>query len=220
MEFIRRNWWPVIIGCVVGIFLLAWWLTGWLGSVAKGEAADALALQKIENVTVAKATGANGYGHNGLDLVLEGPPSAQTASLKAVGVQNSVDKLTYKTSAEKVTVDLNQLFEVEPIQFSSARAEIRTQSYSTLDQAAQFLALDPTIKLRVVGHTDSDGEADANLALSQARAESVVDYLVSKGVEPSRLTAQGRGETELLIDPELTPADKQKNRRINWELED
>ena len=71
----------------------------------------------------------------------------------------------------------------------------------------------------MVGHTDSDGGDDFNLELSQNRAQAVVDYLVNvREVDPDRLEAEGRGETELKVEPESTPEDKQRNRRIEWEL--
>ncbi len=70
----------------------------------------------------------------------------------------------------------------------------------------------------MVGHTDSDGSTRANQQLSEARAQAVVDYLVANGVDAERLEAEGRGESDLLVDPEVTPEDKQRNRRIEWEL--
>lgn len=119
-----------------------------------------------------------------------------------------------------VAQELNSLFELQPIEFDTARATIRSASEPTLDEAVELIAANPDVGvLRVVGHTDTDGAAEANLALSLARAEAVVAYLVGAGIDPSRLIAEGRGETELKANPEITPEDKQRNRRIEWEVD-
>lgn len=130
---------------------------------------------------------------------------------------------TTEAAAEPAGPDLeaqlNELFALEPIEFDTSRSTIRPESQSTLDQAAEAINANPDFgRLLVVGHTDSDGSEAANLSLSAARAEAVLDYLVETGgVDPDRLEAEGRGETELLVTPEVTPEDKQRNRRIEWE---
>ena len=125
-------------------------------------------------------------------------------------------------AAPEPTVEqqLNALFELEPIEFDTSRATIRPTSEATLDRAAEVINNNPDAgRLRVVGHTDSDGGDAENLDLSQRRSQAVVDYLVNvRDVEADRLEAEGRGEAELKVDPETTPEDKQRNRRIEWEL--
>lgn len=118
-----------------------------------------------------------------------------------------------------VAQELNSLFELQPIEFDTSQATIRPASEVTLDEAVELINANPDVGLlRVVGHTDTDGSDAINLDLSQRRAEAVVAYLVDNGVDPARLEAEGRGETELKADPEITPEDKQRNRRIEWEL--
>lgn len=129
-------------------------------------------------------------------------------------------ELTDDVTVETVQDQLNALFALEPIEFDTSRATIRDSSVATLDEAAAVINANPDAgQLNVVGHTDSDGAAAANLDLSERRAQAVVEYLVTTGeVDPGRLEAEGRGETELLVDPEVTAEDKQRNRRIEWEL--
>jgi outer membrane protein OmpA-like peptidoglycan-associated protein len=138
-----------------------------------------------------------------------------TAMAVAVGL-DLVDGVTVRS----VERSLNDLFELDPIEFDTARATIRDGSTPTLDAAAELINANPGAgRLLVVGHTDSDGSTRTNQALSEARAAAVVDYLVTTGnVDAERLEAEGRGESELLVDPEITPEDRQRNRRIEWEL--
>ena len=56
----------------------------------------------------------------------------------------------------------------------------------------------PTLSVLVVGHADQRGASDKNLALSQARASAVLEYLVSQGIDPDRLSARGVGDQDLL----------------------
>ncbi len=127
-----------------------------------------------------------------------------------------VDRSTVKT----VDQSLNELFTLEPIEFDVNQATIRSRSEPTLAAAANLINASPDVgRLRVVGHTDSDGSVAINQQLSEARAQAVVDHLVvNGGVDAGRLEAEGRGESELLVEPEVTPEDKQRNRRIAWEL--
>lgn len=73
------------------------------------------------------------------------------------------------------------------------------------------------MKLNVGGHTDSTGNAAANKALSQRRAQAVVDYLVSKGVDASKLVAQGHGSENPVADNK-TEEGRFKNRRIEFSV--
>jgi len=71
----------------------------------------------------------------------------------------------------------------------------------------------PTLKLKIEGHTDNAGNDDANMKLSEDRAEAVKTYLVSKGISADRITAEGFGETMPIAD-NGTAAGRTKNRRV------
>jgi outer membrane protein OmpA-like peptidoglycan-associated protein len=102
---------------------------------------------------------------------------------------------------------------LEPVLFDDGTASIRSVSTSVLDAVVELLREHPGVKLEVQGHTDSQGAEAANLALSQQRAEAVVRFLVMHGVERSRLTARGYGETRPM-ESNRTSQGRAINRRI------
>jgi outer membrane protein OmpA-like peptidoglycan-associated protein len=100
------------------------------------------------------------------------------------------------------------------ITFDTNRAEVKPESRSTLEQIAKLLKEEPTLKLKVVGHTDMTGPFDANLKLSQARAEAVVQVLVSQhGIAPARLKGFGVGPLAPVATND-TDEGRAKNRRV------
>ena len=72
---------------------------------------------------------------------------------------------------------------------------MREEDYQSLNNQAKLLRNNPTLQIQLSTHTDCRGEDDYNLDLSQKRAKSVVDYLISQGIDPQRLVAVGYGET-------------------------
>jgi hypothetical protein len=104
-------------------------------------------------------------------------------------------------------------FEFSNIQFRTGRASIDPKTYPALDSLAEFLK-NSGAKIEIAGHTDNVGGVKANLRLSQQRAESVKNYLVSRKRIPSpQLTAKGYGDMFPLV-PNLTSEYRAKNRRV------
>ena len=103
--------------------------------------------------------------------------------------------------------------------FNSARATLKSGSIGTLNRiAAAFLACRDKA-LRIEGHTDSTGNSDMNQKLSEARAQTVAQYLVSKGIETGRVTSAGFGQARPVA-PNDTAANKALNRRIEFIVQD
>ncbi|MFT4522624.1 MAG: outer membrane protein OmpA-like peptidoglycan-associated protein [Bacteroidia bacterium] len=103
------------------------------------------------------------------------------------------------------------------INFETASATILEESYSDLDSIVDILKAYPTIDALVEGHTDDVGDDNSNMTLSQQRAQAVKEYLISKGIDPQRLTANGYGETQP-ISKNNTPEGRAENRRVEVKL--
>lgn len=101
------------------------------------------------------------------------------------------------------------------IRFESAQAVIDPDSHALLDQLAAVAMRCPATPVEIGGHTDSDGDEQANMTLSQRRAQTVVDYLVAAGLSADRLTAVGYGETRPIASND-TVEGKTYNRRIEF----
>jgi OmpA-OmpF porin, OOP family len=102
------------------------------------------------------------------------------------------------------------------IYFDVNKDVVKAESYGTLKDIAAVLNEVPDIKVKIVGHTDSDGQDDANLDLSKRRSASVKAELAkSFNVNADRLVTDGMGETQP-VGPNDTPANKAKNRRVEF----
>ncbi len=121
-------------------------------------------------------------------------------------------------AANTCQTDFNALLANETINFESAQAIIASTSYALLDQLASTASQCPEASVSIEGHTDSQGEDAYNQSLSEQRAQAVVDYLVGKGINSSRLAAIGYGEN-LPIGDNDTSEGRAMNRRIEFTVQ-
>jgi outer membrane protein OmpA-like peptidoglycan-associated protein len=114
-------------------------------------------------------------------------------------------------------IELNKKIEIPNIYYDVAKWNIREDAAVELDNVVQFLLDNPKIKIELGSHTDSRGSAISNQSLSQKRAQSAVDYIVSKGINGDRITARGYGEEQIknrCVDGvQCSKAEHQENRR-------
>jgi OmpA-OmpF porin, OOP family len=103
------------------------------------------------------------------------------------------------------------------IQFKQAEAALLPNSLKVLDEVAKILQENPDIKLSIEGHTANNGYYDANMRLSQMRADNVKTYLEKKGISPDRLKAKGFGPNQP-VSKGKTPAEIAQNRRVELKL--
>lgn len=107
---------------------------------------------------------------------------------------------------------------LKQVEFEFDKSQILPVSYPILDEVVRLLQVSTEIRLvSIEGHTDNQGKVDYNQKLSEDRAASVMAYLVSKGIEASRLTATGFGMTKPLQSND-TEAGQQRNRRVDFKI--
>lgn len=102
---------------------------------------------------------------------------------------------------------------LENILFQTGSSKLKKSSFEPLDKFAELLTKNPDVRIEVSGHTDNVGKADANKRLSRARAKSVRDYLIKRGVEAERIDYAGYG-MEQPVESNKTKAGREKNRRV------
>lgn len=109
----------------------------------------------------------------------------------------------------------NGSFSTNAIQFATNSDKLTAESTTIIKQLADALKEEPSIKIKIVGHTDGDGEAASNLLLSKKRAAAVKAKLVTMGIETTRMQTDGKGETDPVADNK-TPSGKAQNRRVEF----
>ena len=107
-------------------------------------------------------------------------------------------------------------FVTRGILFDVNSDKIKPESSGALKDIANVLKENAGVKVKIVGHTDSDGDDKANMTLSEKRAAAVKNHLVKEyGIDEASLTTEGKGESEL-ADKNPTPEGKANNRRVEF----
>lgn len=114
-----------------------------------------------------------------------------------------------------VPIEVGQVVRLNNIFFDFNKAELKKDSYEELDRLADFLQKNKKIEIEISGHTDNVGAEDYNQKLSQQRVESVVAYLITKGIDKSRLQAKGYGKSKPVASND-TEEGRATNRRVEF----
>ncbi len=101
--------------------------------------------------------------------------------------------------------------------FDAGKSDLKPESLPELDLVVALMNENPAMKIRISGHTDNVGKPADNLTLSRERAKTVVKYLANKGIAPTRLIAEGFGETKP-VEPNTTEEGKSRNRRTEMHI--
>ena len=123
------------------------------------------------------------------------------------------------TPVDKRGCEIKGDYVLKGVNFESNSDRLRPGATTILDEVVATLLKYPEVEFEIQGHTDSDGSAAYNESLSQRRAQTVHDYLASKGVDESRMTVRGYGESQPIAD-NATAAGKAQNRRVVLSVEE
>ncbi len=151
-------------------------------------------------------------------MLLEGPQ--YTLHIAQMGydtihmpISNIGDSLNIALSPVKK----GEVFIVKNLNFATNKTRILSSSEEALQDLYMYLARNPKVHIRIVGHTDNVGKDAANQKLSEGRANEVMKDLIERGIAPERIQAEGRGESQP-IDTNDTEEGRQNNRRVEIEI--
>lgn len=116
---------------------------------------------------------------------------------------------------DTIAMEAGDVVSMWDVFFATDESDVLPQSYVELHRLIDLLQAHPTMRIELRGHTDNSGTREFNQRLSEARAQAVVEYLVAHGVERSRLSASGYGES-MPIDSNDTPEGRSRNRRVEY----
>ena len=175
---------------------------------AQGRVRFTLSPESEYNIIASK----NGYFSKSFPYTTKGKtPDPATLIQEVTNITLDTTIILDQLILEKVTV-------LENIYYDLAKSDIRADAALELDKLVKILRDNPAIRIELSSHTDSRSGDDFNLALSQVRAQSAVDYLVSQGIAADRLVAKGYGETQLRIQNAQTEEEHQTNRRTEFKV--
>jgi outer membrane protein OmpA-like peptidoglycan-associated protein len=133
------------------------------------------------------------------------------------------DVTTARKDLTITEMEKDKAYTLSNIYYEFAKADLTITSQSVLDELKKLLDENPTIVIELSAHTDNNGTDERNMALSQRRAESCVNYLISKGVARERLVPKGYGESKPVVsnskpDGSDDPDGRAKNRRTEFKI--
>lgn len=115
-----------------------------------------------------------------------------------------------------VALEVGEVIRLDNILFETGKSELLNGSHVELNRLAELLNDNPTMEIRISGHTDSKGRPEKNMQLSEQRARAVYEYLMSKGVK-NRVEFKGYGSTKPIA-PNDTESGRRQNRRVEFEV--
>ncbi|MDZ4310785.1 MAG: OmpA family protein [Cypionkella sp.] len=195
--------------------------TGWplrvlAGLQAMGELDNGTLLVRADTVELKGITGSQSAKVRISQILSEKLGQGQTFKVD-VKYDEALDPLAGIPTPEECAQDVDDVVEQQKITFTPGSAEIDAAASGVMKALADVLKACPGVKLEVAGYTDSQGSEAGNLALSQARAETVVLALQGRQIDISGMVARGYGEADPLVD-NTTEAGREINRRIEFRL--
>jgi outer membrane protein OmpA-like peptidoglycan-associated protein len=114
-------------------------------------------------------------------------------------------------------IEIGTVVRLNNVFFDFDKWDLRPESFVELDRVVKLLNENPSIEIEMSAHTDSKGSDEYNFKLSDNRARSVMEYIISKGIAASRIVSQGYGETKPVVAND-TDDNRQLNRRVEFKI--
>ncbi|MFM7328728.1 MAG: OmpA family protein [Bacteroidota bacterium] len=157
-----------------------------------------------------------------LEIPREGIYSLQAEARGFIGKVEKVDlsgnrKQTMEIGFVLQPAEVGAVVNLSSVLFRQSSAMLLPESYDELDMVASFLTINPDIRIELSGHTDNRGDRSLNFRLSSERVKKVKGYLVSKGIEESRIIGKGYGGSKPIADNK-TEDGRRQNRRVEFKI--
>jgi outer membrane protein OmpA-like peptidoglycan-associated protein len=114
-------------------------------------------------------------------------------------------------------IEIGQVVRLNNVFFDFDKWDLRPESFVELNRVVQLLQENPAIEIEMSAHTDSYGSDEYNFTLSDNRAKSVREYILSQGIDPKRIVSHGYGEA-MPVAANDTPENRQLNRRVEFKI--
>jgi len=186
-------------------------MPGWVGGVI-----DALHLRRGDLTVTLEDQSAILEGGVLSELTEERILSTAAAVMPGFDIVDRIDVREPENDYERLQADLDSRLRGKVVEFGSDSAELTANGRAVLDEVVAAMNAAPG-RVQVSGHTDSQASQEHNLPLSERRAESVRDYLVSEGIDADRIVTIGFGETRSIATNQ-TAEGRQRNRRTEFHV--
>jgi outer membrane protein OmpA-like peptidoglycan-associated protein len=151
-------------------------------------------------------------------MLQEGPKySLHIAQMGYDTLDMAITNIGDSLNVQLTPIKKGEVFIVKNLFFATNKTRILPRSEEALNDLYMYLARNPQVRIRIIGHTDSVGKDEANQKLSDGRANEVMKDLIERGIAADRLEAEGRGESQP-IDTNDTEEGRQNNRRVEIEI--
>ena len=139
------------------------------------------------------------------------------SDMKRIDVPDNWAKENYNLNIELIKVKVGKKVVLNNILFETGKSILTASSYKELEHLLNIMNENAQMKIEISGHTDKTGSEPLNFKLSEARAKAVVEYLIQKGIDRSRLEFRGYGSLQP-ISENTTSAGRTKNRRVEFKI--
>ncbi len=151
------------------------------------------------------------------ELIIRGKKTNYLNLEDDILIADNQDFTQYSKELLMSPIEVGKTVIIDNIYFNFDKTTLKEASFPELDRLTDLMMQNPGIKIEILGHTDSKGSDDYNLTLSDGRAQSVMQYLLDKGISKERMNAKGLGETSSISSND-TEEGRAQNRRVEFTI--